>query len=746
MPKIFAIVSSLFAAATVALLLATVAALQPPPNALPPTSEEPIRVQILDRHGEPLNRTFDNAWNLYDQAPLHEIPELLRNAFLVAEDRRFDSHRGVDWLARLHAAVENVRARRVVRGASTITEQAVRMLHPRPRTLWARWLEGIEAGRLERRFSKTEILEFYLNQVPYARQRRGVVQAARDSFGRDLETLNPQEMLALAVLVRSPSRLDLHRSPTAVRGRLLDLAGRMHDRGLLDRRSLQAIGEGDLQLGEPQLAVEAPHFVHYVRRRLGEPTAGGRVSTFLDGGLQRAATAALDRQIELMAERGVTDGAALAVDHQRNQILAWANAGGYSPAIEASQIDAVSTLRQPGSTLKPFLYALALERGWTAATVLDDSPLARPVGRGLHEFQNYSRAFYGPLRLRDALGNSLNIPAVRAAEAVTPAAFLQLLRRLGFAGLERDADYYGEGLALGNGEVTLLELVGAYATLARGGFRQPLLIGADEVSTAAGEPIFSPEVASLIGDILSDPAARRLEFGSDGVLSLPVQTAVKTGTSNDYRDAWALGFSDRYTAGVWMGNLDRREMDGVSGAVGPALVLRAIFAELRRSGGGKPLYLSPKLTRQKICAQTGKLPTSHCPAVDEWFRHRYAPADTCSKHQHPDSPRVAQDPSRTDLANAEEDAVRLTQPTPGLHLAMDPRIPDELEAFAFEVAAPVVERIRWIVDGEPVANTGRGQRRYLWHLAKGRHEIRAEVWGAGATEPTPTATVAILVK
>lgn len=740
--------------------LATRAGMRELPETLRVQEEGASRAQVVDRGGQPLTRTFDNEWNLHDSVPLHDAPQLLRRAFVEAEDRRFFAHHGVDWQARLHAVFQNLRARRAVRGASTISEQVVRMLHPRSRTLWSRWLEGFEAGQLESRFSKGEILEFYLNQVPYARRRRGVVQAARDYFDRDLETLNETEQLALVVLVRSPSRLDLRRSPDAVRPRLERLAASLRDSGELDQEAFEWVKQSSLELAEGGLEVSAPHFVQYARGRTearrtesgrGRSESPVRLTTTVDAGLQSRVQKILETQIETLSERLVGDGAALVVDHQTDEILAWVNAGRFDAESEGSQIDAVVTRRQPGSTLKPFVYALALERGWTAATVIEDAPFKRPVGRGQHAFRNYSRRFYGPVRLRAALGNSLNIPAVRAAAYVTPAALLERLQELGFASLDRHPDFYGEGLALGNGEVTLLELVSAYAVLARGGIYRPLRWNLDEAASGPQRRVFDPEVSSLIADILSDPEARRLEFSANGILSFPYPTAVKTGTSNDYRDAWAMGFSDRYTVGVWMGNLDLKEMQGISGAKGPAVVLRGIFSELARGREPQRLFLSPHLQRTEICAETGDRPGLGCPIASEWFRPGHLPVEVCRRHAHPSADSleftlVADRVREPSAAPGDPPFWRLEQPTPGLDLALDPRIPDEMEAFPFEVSgAGVFRRIEWLVDGVRVAETGPDERRYLWPLARGRHEAQARIWTAEGG-PFETAPVAYYVK
>jgi len=740
--------------------------LLPLPESLVPDASSLRKVQIMDRRGAPLSVTFQNPWNLQDYTPLYKIPALLQQAFVQAEDKRFYLHGGVDWKARAHALVQNLRALKAVRGASTLTEQVVRMLHPRPRTLWSRWLEGIEAVRLEARFPKAAILEFYLNQVPYARQRRGVVQAARDYFDRDLDTLSVKEMLALAVLVRAPGLMDLTRDTGRIQRPLIQLAERMYRANLISADEYhQALQEG-LTLAAPNLPVQADHFIRYIYG-LDLPIhllQNGRLSTTLEATLQKRAQEILDSRLKDLRSRRVTDGAILVVDHRSNQVLAWVNGGAFSASEEGSQIDAVLSPRQPGSTLKPFLYALALEKGWTAATLIEDSPLAQPVGVGLHAFHNYSRQYYGPLRLRDALGNSLNIPAVRTVEFVGKKQFLERLRSLGFHSLSQHPDYYGEGLALGNGEVTLFELVQAYATLARNGVFSPLAVVLDPLTPP--EPpkrVYSEEVSSLIADILSDPQARKLEFGRGSLLRFPVQTAVKTGTSSDYRDAWAVGFSRHHTVGVWMGNLNRQPMQEVTGSVGPALVLRSVFAELNRHEEPQPLYLSPHLTSAKICRITGQLAGPNCPTLLEWFEPSKIPTRPCPLHQIPSreekfaagTPRweeVGEEggpdfPQEVEPVGDNSEPVHLIRPTPGLQLAMDPRIPDELEAFPFllsEEIKPV--KVDWVVDGHLAGSTSKNEHQFLWPLSRGNHRVHANVWLEEQRDPIETQEVEFVVK
>ncbi len=731
-----------FAAGTATIHQFSERARRPLPDPLPPAGEQHGAPPLAARGGEALSASYlaqgsAGGWNLVPQLRYHQFPKLLVDAVIQAEDRRFWRHRGVDWRARASALVQNLRARRAVRGASTHTEPVVGLLHPRPRGITARWVEGVEARELERRQGKTAILEFYLNQVPYARNRRGVAQAARLYFDRDLETLTPYETLALAVLVRSPSRLDPLRNPRALHGRVLALARHLGRHGLLSGDEYRAITRGTLAL-QPHLApLDAGHFVRFVRER-SPPRAGtSAITTTLDTSLQPRVQQILDRRLRDLAGHDVSDGAVLVVDHETSEVLAWVNGGGFGDH-PGGQIDKVIVPRQPGSTLKPFVYGLALERGWSAATLIADEPLMDPVGQGMHSFRNYSRTFYGPVRLRDALGNSLNTPAVRAVKHVSPRRLLDRLHDLGFTSLDRGAEVYGDGLALGNGEVTLLELVQGYAAIARGGVFRPVRVLRDEAAHAgAARAVFDPEITSLLASILADDEARRLEFGVDSVLALPWPTAVKTGTSNDHRDAWAVGFSDRHTVGVWMGNVDRRPTRDVVGSVGPALVLRAVFGELNRHRQVRPLLLAPTLAERTICRESGARAGASCPVTTEWFRRRDRVAARCPLHERADDP--AHDPALA-AAAAPAGTPHIESPTPGLLLALDPRIPDQLEAFAFELGGlggQGAELIEWLVDDARVAETTTA--RYEWPVARGHHRVFARVHLAGgrvvATDP-----------
>ncbi len=727
------------------LILSTWIGLQPIADTLPPGTSAARQLSFVDRHGQSLTVTYRNRWNRYDRVALYRMPPLLQKAMIVSEDKRYYQHNGVDWLARMHAVKQNLLAMRVRRGASTISEQVVRLLHPRPRSLWSRWLEGFEARKLEQRFSKAEILEFYLNQVPYARNRRGVAQAARLYFDRELDTLSDKEVLALVVLVRAPDRFDLIRHPRALMVPLNRLVKKLHKQKIIDEKSYRKIMRARLVIKpSEQVPVDAAHFVAYLKQQgVSSDSNSVRVMTTLDGSLQQRVQRILDQRLQGLYKRQVVNGAVLVVDRQRNEVLAWVNGGGFFSGWPGSRIDAVTALRQPGSTLKPFAYAIALEKDWTAATLIDDTPIAQRVGSGLHLYRNYSRRHYGPLRLREALGNSLNIPAVQVVQYVGRVNFLRRLRALGFVSLDRHPDFYGDGLVLGNGEVRLLELVQAYSVLARGGVYRPLTLVLNDYGSVK-EPyrIYSAEVSSLIANILSDPQARQLEFGGGTLLNLPVQTAIKTGTSSDYRDAWAIGFNHRYTVGVWMGNLDRRPMLEVSGSIGPAVVLRSVFAELNRYQLSKPLFLSRQLKKLRICRNNGELATPGCPSMVEWFIAGNVPKTNRFLQNGRQLSTLINDKSEHQTV-----VPRLLQPTAGLLLAMDPRIPDELERFPFKLTGdPAIKKVEWLVDGQVVGQTGGKPHIFLWKLTRGQHRVQARVWMVRQDHPRLTAAVLYRVK
>jgi len=711
--------------AAVVLTVVTYTAMQPVPASLAKINKKVIKQQFLDRHGKIMNVTYENKWNIHDVVALHDIPPFIQQAIIASEDKRFFSHNGIDWLARMSAVKQNLFAGKSVRGASTITEQVVKMLQSRERTIWTRWLEGFEAHYLEDNVSKHEIIEFYLNQVPYAARRRGIKQAAAYYFDRDLDTLNKKEMMALAVMVRAPKWLNPYHYPKRLDKAINELADRMHTAGLIDDMARSSIRTQALEAKRPTLDINTEHFIEYVSGLpdLKSLQDAGYVHTTLDIELQAKVQKVLDSKLDSLKKSHVQNGAVLVVDHYRNEIIAWGVAHAGKKNKPFNNINPVLVGRQPGSTLKPFLYARAIEKGWTAATMLSDTPLEERVGFGLHSYHNYSRNHYGLISLREALGNSLNIPAVRTIQHVGVNNFLQFLQRTGIESLQSHPNLYGDGIALGNGELTLLELIQAYTTLARMGNYKPLTVIDGQSLTTPNHQVINSDVASLLADILSDPAAREREFGSHSILNFPQQTAVKTGTSSDYRDAWAVGFNDRYTIGVWFGNLDYTSMNEVTGSSGPAIILRTLFNELNRGRTVRALYFSPNLVKKQVCMETGETTHDNCRSKDEWFLPNTIGV----------MPLINKQP------------LRMRKPSNGLLIAMDPRIPDNYEVFEFEVSqSENISKVDWFINENHVATSRKPV--YQWQVKKGDFSTYARIYLNNKEKPIMTQKVNYSVK
>lgn len=672
------------------------------PNALTDLTARADRIQFVDREGEPLNVSYQNYWNVRDVMALYEMPSVLIRLFIAAEDKNFYDHSGIDWKARFSALWQNVRAGKIVRGASSLSEQVVRMIIPRKRTFFSKLLETIDARRLENRFLKNDILEFYLNQVPYAANRRGIKQAARFYFSKTPDRLSLREMTALIVLVRAPTSFDLYRSADKMNG-LIDRQLRLFfEQGLISEKEFnQALSE-QLILSPPTLTVQAPHFLEYVRSV--NPAAGKAAETTLDVFLQKKISEMTRQRLKELRYRQVSNAAVLIADRHTGEILAWVSET-LDPATQA--INAVLAPRQPASAQKPLLYALALTKGMTAATKIKDAPFARAVGQGVHHFKNYSRSHYGDVTLRQALGNSLNIPALKTIEFIGFQMYYDFLKQLGFAHFDKPADFYREGLALGNAEVTLFELTQAYLMLANGGIFKPLRVYAGQESFKERR-VLPETAATLIGHILSDPLARQLEFGTDSVLNFPVQTAVKTGTSTNYRDAWAMGYNRDFAAGVWFGNLSYEPMNNVTGAAGPALLLRSIFTELNKMRTSGALELSPELEKRTVDGKT------------EYF-----------------------DPAVKETYLSEPSDCVVVSPENGVMLAIDPRIPRAYQQYPFSVSCvPKGAVVVWRVDGEEAF---RGtENTFFWPIERGRHTVQAEFRsenGKTAAQPEQTLIV-----
>jgi penicillin-binding protein 1C len=712
---------------------------------------------IVDRNGvvlyEPLSKSGTrNEW-------IEEVPKCVANATIAAEDRRFEHHAGIDPIAVARAIVHDIRHLRVIEGGSTITQQVAKMLlgNP-PRTIAAKVREAVVALRLERRYTKREILALYVNLAPYGEQTIGIARASRRYFGCAPEELTIAQAAWLASLPQRPS------TPRRALARQRLVLGRMHALGLIDDAGYRDARAERLALDRGIEPMLAPHFVQQVLRRL-DAQSGHLVKTTIDATLQRNVRGIIAAERANLLRHGAHSVAVAVLDNQTGQWLAWEGSGDYfggnvgrtlqSDGEEVGlrvrppfggAIDGVTTLRQPGSTLKPFTYALAFEEGLTPASVLADVPSHFPTAEEgiVYTPRNYDGGYRGPLRARLALAGSENVPAVSLLAKLGPPALLRILRAAGFRDLTHTADYYGLGLTLGDAEVTLEQLVSAYATLARGGVSVtpcmllecrghaaalPARSMSGGMATALQMRVLSPRTAFWITDILSDPHAREFIFGRGGNLDFPFPVAVKTGTSQAYHDNWTVGYTRAVTVGVWVGNFDRAALRNSSGVTGAGPIFHAVMlAAMRRAGdhGEHSIVDRPvDLEQQPICALSGLRPSTSCPSTESEWLPRDAPVEFCGWHH---AGRVAWPAEYREWADAHErhpsasapravagraTRFRITSPSNDTTYLVDPTLHREFQAIHLRATSDAT----WSVDGKPAASE--------WSLRTGKHSIVA---------------------
>lgn len=566
-------------------------------------------VEWTDRHGRTLRTgpAADGAWRT--ALAEHDVPQSVASCTLAAEDARFLRHPGVDPLAIVRAAWQWARHRRVVSGASTITQQRVKLGRPRPRTLRTKVIEAALALRLERAWDKPRILRSYLSRIDYGNQAEGLAAAARHYFGKEARDLSWAEAALLAGLPQAPSRLNPRLHPQRAKARQEWILGRCVALGWLDAETARRACREPIRLAPAQRPWNAPHFVEVARARSGS-RAAGTVSTTLDLGLQQACEAIVRQHLAALRERRVPDAALVVLENATGEAWAWVGSPDWSRPNDG-QVDGVLARRSPGSALKPFAYLRAFEKGATAADVVPDVPLRASTDTGVFEPRNYDGRFRGPVSLREALAGSLNIPAVHVLQCIGgPPTFLRTLRDLGMETVAADAPRHGLGVVLGDVEVRLVDLANAYATLARGGRWLPWrALPASAHDAPAGRVVANPDACWLVADILSDPLARAGQFGLHSPLSLPVRMACKTGTSTGFRDNWAFGFNPRFTVGVWAGNFDGSPMADVSGVTGAAPILAEVVGEIERRFGSTPWFPEPAgVHRARIEPWTGRIP------------------------------------------------------------------------------------------------------------------------------------------
>ncbi|HZY99379.1 MAG TPA: penicillin-binding protein 1C [Candidatus Baltobacteraceae bacterium] len=659
-------------------------------------------VTFTDRTGAPLGTILASDASHAVSVPLADVSPKFVDAIVAAEDARFYRHGAVDVPALLRAARELVVYGEPRSGGSTIAMQLARLLYPS-----GKLMQIVDAERIAVRSSKAAILEAYVNRVPMGGNLYGVEAAARTYFGEPASDLDVAQASLLAAIPNDPGRLSPDTGYAALRARQRYVLDRMAALGEITPAEAERTFGETLHVRRHDAGItDAAHALFYLFSRV--PPSSGRVRTTLDRTLQRFVQAQTRDVVAALDKYHVNDAAALVVDNGTGAVLAYVGSPDYFADEILGRNDGVQSLRQPGSSLKPFTYEAALEDGTIrSTTILPDVPSTYAIPGGkLYQPADYSGRFSGPVRVRYALANSLNVPAVHVLSSLGVDTLLGRLHALHFEHLDRPASYYGLGLTLGSGEVTLWELVQAYSTMSRAGAYVPLhLTGSAAPARAVGDAA----TWALVGDMLADPHARAKAFGIHSVLEMPFWAAVKTGTSSDFRDTWTVGFTREYTVGVWVGNFDGSAMRGVSGVTGAGPLWNRIMLHLHENADPPPYPPPPGYVRARICATTGHAPLRDCPAVvEEWV----LPRDLASVRRPAPLPMSREyDAWLAQHPDVAAHRVRIVFPHNGdvfERNATTSELQTREQRLSLRAIGPSIDAVRWSANGVPLALDANG--------------------------------------
>ncbi|MBU1017793.1 penicillin-binding protein 1C [Patescibacteria group bacterium] len=654
----------------------------PLPKALRSLQSQPT-LKLYDRHDELLYEVLNEETGRQSFIALSEMPETLKNAFLSTEDKDFYKHSGIDFGSVLRAIWQNVSAGEIVSGGSTITQQVVRNLIGvnQKRTFRQKIKESIMALKIDKFFDKDQIFEIYLNSIYFGGLAYGVESASWQYFNKSAAHLDLAESAFLAGLPQAPNRYYPFQHFELAKERQQAVLSAMLKNSVISEDNYEQAVAENLKLQRGAFAKKAPHFVDYVISNGGSngganggPSCGSngghKIKTTLDLGMQERLETIVESDLTFLSRFNIENAAVVILDVKTGDILAMVGSADYDDPTIQGAVNVTTSLRQPGSSIKPLVYAAAFEQGWYPDTIIIDEPLRFETEDRLpYSPQNFDLVYHGEVTLAEALAQSLNVPAVQVMDFVGVSSFLSWARDFGLTTLDQPAEYYGLSLALGSGEVRLLELANAYSAFANEGRRADIrFLLSDE--PANSNSVIRPQTAQAISAILSSNDLRMPAFGEENPLNLPFSVAAKTGTTRNFRDNWTLGYTDDYVVGVWVGNSSGKVMEGVSGITGAGPIFYKVMMMLNEMTG-------TRLTVEPL---------------------RIAGASRTGESALPDSFRII-----TPFANDV--------------FLFDSTKPSEFQKIKLEAS----KSAEWFVDGQRV---GEGES-VLWLLEKGEHQIKA---------------------
>jgi len=607
--------------------------------------EYPQSSQIMDRNGKLLYEIYADKRRVV--VNLDQIPKNLINATLAIEDANFYKHNGFDVRGLIRGLYRTLIKKRL-QGGSTLTQQLVKnaLLTPE-RTVSRKIKEAILTIATEIMYSKDKILEMYLNQTPYGGTLWGVQAAAMGIFNKNVSDLTLAESALIAGLPASPTKYSPFSYPETAKNRQIMVLNRMLELKYIRQDEYDLAKNQDLNYYINKIGIEAPHFVFYVKELLAEKygvqklTEGGlRITTSLDLDIQKMAQASVSAEIEKLKKYKVSNGAALITNPKSGQILAMVGSVDYFSNQIDGKYNVTTALRQPGSSIKPLNYAVAIETGKiTAASIVDDNPTCfGQVNQKNYCPTNYGGTYHGLQNVRTSLANSFNIAAVKVLKLNTLETFVASASAMGISTFKNPSDY-GLSLTLGGGEVMMTDMNVAYGVLANMGIKQALspilkIVDKDgqileEYKESVGTRVMSRETGFIIQQILSDDGARSMVFGRGSMLNIKghPEVAVKTGTTNDMRDNWTIGYTPDLVVTTWVGNNNNSRMGGlVSGTTGAAPIWNKIMTQLLINKEVKKPTRPAGIVGMNVCNLTGKaIPEGGCESHYEYFKKEYLP-------------------------------------------------------------------------------------------------------------------------
>ncbi len=734
-------------------------------------------IKILDRNGIELYEFLGRDKTRSQWLSFDEISPWLIKTTIFREDRHFSKHFGINPLSLLRAGIVNLKNRKIILGGSTITMQVAKIMEGRRgKSILKKIFEVILAVKLEINWTKKDILSYYLNSVYYGNQLLGCESASQFYFGKSARDLTLAQSAFLSVIPSSPSKLNPYKDFKGVEKKAKELIKDMYLKGWIKKDDYEIAINERIELRKPENPLLAPHFVFRILKEEEENIYNfSEIKTTIDYYLQKESQNILKNHLESLKEKGVNQGGLIVMENRKGEILVWVGSKDFWDDESSGKIDGCTIKRQPGSALKPFLYATAFKRGFTPSSILPDIPTSFKEGNKLYMPRNYSNDFSGPVRARVALASSLNVPAVYILSKIGKPEFYSTLLSCGFGSLDRGDKFYGLGLALGSGEVTLLELVRGYSIFARRGVLIPekkILYyrtrkGSFEYPPEEdGKKIFDEKICFLISSILSDNYSRGLGFNEDSPLKFPYQVAVKTGTSEGFRDNFCIGYTKDWTVGVWVGNFEGKSMKNVSGVTGAGPIFHSIMNLLHRKKygripfGEKSLEDIPEgIIKLEICPLSGMLPSDFCEGrIKEYFIEGNEPKEVCNWHRAIEidlrngllarewtpkkfrklklflSPpslfmewgvkKGYKPPER--LSELKEHEFKIIHPVEGAIFQSLPDLPKEYQSIRLEINTDITwKKVIWMVDGKVFAISSFPFKE-RWNIEKGLHEICAK--------------------